>query len=205
MPHQLIDTRVWARFHGDELVVTAVGEDGPAEVARHERSTPGSPKITNEHHPPREDHQGVRTPKASTADEAAFLALGPGAASWLMEAGAFGAHRVRSKTAEAVSLAKLHGAADVDRALGTAAITGRFADGDLLSLLSHQIRGGELTEPIRASETHSLQPGTSAWADFGGSAPKPRRRPREHAHHTLPPPCPGPPARPGTPWMRRSS
>ncbi|MCX4515772.1 IS21 family transposase [Streptomyces sp. NBC_01619] len=173
VPHQLIDTRVWARFHGDELVVTAVGEDGPAEVARHERSTPGNPKIADEHYPPRKDHHGVRTPKASTADEAAFLALGPGAASWLMEAGAFGAHRVRSKMAEAVSLAKLHGAADVDRALGTAAITGRFADGDLLSLLSHQARGGgELTEPIRASETHSLQPGTSAWANFGGIRPE---------------------------------
>ncbi|WP_373431255.1 hypothetical protein [Streptomyces turgidiscabies] len=36
------------------LIVTAVGEDGPAEVARHDRSTPGSPQIKEEHYPPRE-------------------------------------------------------------------------------------------------------------------------------------------------------
>ena len=42
-----------------------------------------------------------------------------------------------------------------------------------LSLLSHQVQGGgRLTEPIRASETHSLQPGTSAWANFGGIRPE---------------------------------
>jgi transposase len=173
VPHPLIDTRVWARFHGDELIVTAVGEDGPAEVARHERSRPGTPSIADEHYPPREDHHGLRTPRASTAAESAFLAIGPGAASWLMEAGQAGARRVRPKMAEAVVLAKLHGAAEVDRALGTAAIAGRFADGDLLSLLSHQAQGGgELTEVTRASETHSLQPGTSAWANFGGIRPE---------------------------------
>lgn len=46
VPHELTDTRVWARFHGDDLVVTAVGTDGTAaEVARHPRGTPGSPVI----------------------------------------------------------------------------------------------------------------------------------------------------------------
>ena len=52
VPHQLIDTRVWVRFHGDDLVVTAVGEHGADEVARHARSTPGSPSIQAEHYPP---------------------------------------------------------------------------------------------------------------------------------------------------------
>ncbi|MFF3788400.1 IS21 family transposase, partial [Streptomyces sp. NPDC001933] len=34
VPHTLIDTRVWARFHGEELIVTAVDNDGGAvEVA----------------------------------------------------------------------------------------------------------------------------------------------------------------------------
>jgi hypothetical protein len=68
--------------------------------------------------------------------------------------------------ADAIALAKLHGAADVDRALGTAATVGRFAEGDLLSILDHQSEHG-LAEPIRRSETHSLQPGTSAWSGFG--------------------------------------
>lgn len=44
-----------------------------------------------------------------------------------------------------------------------------FTDDDLLSILDHQAgqTAGELT---RASETHSLQPGTSAWAAFGLAA-----------------------------------
>jgi hypothetical protein len=63
-------------------------------------------------------------PKARTPQEAAFLALGPGAASWLVEAAAAGSHGVCREMAEACALAKLHGADRVDRTLGTAAITG---------------------------------------------------------------------------------
>lgn len=166
VPHELVDTRVWARFHGDELIVTTVGDTGPSEVARHPRSTPGTPSIRDEHYPPREDKTGDRAPKATTAEEAAFLALGPGAAAWLVEAAAAGARRIRPKMAEAVALAKLHGPADVDRALGTAATCGRFAENDVIRILAHQA-GREITKPIRASETHSLQPGTSAWTGFG--------------------------------------
>jgi hypothetical protein len=56
----------------------------------------------------------------------------------------------------------------VDAALGTAATVGRFAEGDLISILDHQ---GEhdRTEPTSRSETHSLQPGTSAWSGFGSA------------------------------------
>lgn len=166
VPHELIDTRVWARFHGDELIVTAVGDGGPAEVARHTRSAPGTPSIQDEHYPPREDKNGERTPKATSAAEAAFLALGPGAASWLTEAAAVGARRIRAKMAEAVALATLHGQAEVDQALGTAAIVGRFAENDLIRILGHQA-GREQDEPTRAGENHSLQPGTAAWSHFG--------------------------------------
>ena len=166
VPHELIDTRVWARFHGDELIVTAVGSEGPAEVARHARSTPGTPVINDEHYPPRENKDGERTPTATSAEEAAFLALGTGAASWLVEAAAAGARRIRPKMAEAVALAKLHPAAEVDQALGTAAVAGRFAENDLIRILAHQA-GREQAEPTRAGEAHSLQPGTSAWSNFG--------------------------------------
>jgi transposase len=167
VPHHLVDTRVWARFHGDELIVTAIGDDGPVEVARHSRAQPGRPSIIDEHYPPRarQSDTDERVPRARTADEAAFLALGPGAAAWLVEAAAAGVRGVRRKMTEAVALAKLHGAADVDRALGTAALAGRFADNDLLRLLAHQ--RDDAAAPTRASETHSLQPGTSAWSTFG--------------------------------------
>jgi transposase len=169
VPHELIDSRVWARFHGDELIVTAVTTDGGAgEIARHPRGKPGSPVVDDTHYPPRGDKDGDRKPKASSAEEAAFLMLGPGAASWLVEAANTGVRRIKPKMAQAVTLAKLYSTAQVDRALGTAAITGRFADADLLSILDYQA-GRDGTEPTRASETHSLQPGTSAWASFGQS------------------------------------
>ncbi len=94
------------------------------------------------------------------------MALGPGAASWLTEAAAIGARRVRAKIAEAVALAKLHGQAEVDKALGTAAIVGRFAENDLIRILAYQA-GRDHGEPTRAGEGHSLQPGTSAWSNVG--------------------------------------
>jgi transposase len=166
VPHELVDTRVWARFHGDELIVTAIGDAGPMEVARHPRSVPGRPAITDAHYPPRASKDGDRTPRANTAEEAAFLALGPGAAAWLVEAAAAGTRGVRRKMAEAVALAKLHGTTRVDQALGTAAIAGRFSDNDVIRILAHQAGGGD-GQPTRASETHSLQPGTAAWARFG--------------------------------------
>jgi hypothetical protein len=169
VPHELVDTRVWARFHGDELIVTAVAEHGPTEVARHARSTPGTPVIQDEHYPPRDNKDGDRTPKATSAEEAAFLALGPGAAAWLIEAAQTGARRIRPKMAEAVALAKLHPADEVDQALGTAAIAGRFAENDLIRILTHHA-GRDTSPPTRAGETYSLQPGTSAWSNFGLTA-----------------------------------
>jgi len=172
VPHELIDTRVWARFHGDELIVTAVdAADGHAlEVTRHPRGTAGTPVLDTAHYPPRENKEGERTPKATNAAEAAFLMIGPGAATWLVEAATAGTRRVEAKMAEAVALSKLYAASQVDRALGTAALTGRFAEKDLLSILDYQV-GHEALEPTRASETHSLQPGTSAWSRFGTSTP----------------------------------
>jgi hypothetical protein len=166
VPHQFVDERVWVRFHGDELIVTAMAGGSAVEAARHLRSAPGSPRIADEHYP--DAPRGERTPKPTNPAEAQFLAIGPGAAAWLVEAAATGVRRIRAKMADAVALAKLYGSADVDRALGTAATVGRFADGDLLSILGHQGEHDRI-EPIRRSEDHSLQPGTSAWSGFGSA------------------------------------
>ncbi|MBF6163137.1 IS21 family transposase [Nocardia cyriacigeorgica] len=166
VPHQLVDTRVWVRFHGDELIVTTVGDTGPVEVARHRRASPGNPSIDPDHYPPRPDPHADRKPKPGNAEEAVFLALGDGASAWLTEAAAAGTRRIRAKMAEAVTLAKLHPAEEVDRALGIAAIAGRFAENDLIRILTHNL-GRDHVEPTRAGEDHSLQPGTSAWSKFG--------------------------------------
>ncbi|MFD7971812.1 hypothetical protein [Streptomyces clavifer] len=67
---------------------------------------------------------------------------------------------------DAVALAKLHGIDAVDRALGPEATVERFADGDLMAILAHQVEHDD-AEPTLAGEAHSLQPGTSAWSGFG--------------------------------------
>jgi len=148
-------------------VVTHIGSGGPVEVARHPRSGPGHPQINHEHHPPRPPGPLDRQPRARRAEEAAFLAIGEGAAQWLLEAAAAGAPKLRAKMAEAVTLAKLHGAAAVDQALGTAALAGRFDDGDLAAIVDHQRQHPRRGTPRRAGETHSLQPGTTGWAQLG--------------------------------------
>jgi hypothetical protein len=55
----------------------------------------------------------------------------------------------------------------VDAALGLAAIAGRFADGDLASIIDHLAAELAPGEVVTASEAHSAQPGTSAWARLG--------------------------------------
>lgn len=65
--------------------------------------------------------------------------------------------------AGAVALAKITGTAQVDEALGTAATYGRFAAGDLASILAASPRG----PGHRADEKTSLAQGTAAWATIG--------------------------------------
>ncbi len=162
--------RVWCRVHGTELVVVSRAGAGLAEIARHALSTPGSPRIDDEHYPHHPGGNGPRQPRPRprTRAEEAFLELGDGARRWLTEAGAAGAQRVRAKMARAVELAALVGAAKVDHALGLAAIAGRFADDDLPAILDHLAAHGTAGEAAVADEAHSAQPGTSGWAALGG-------------------------------------
>lgn len=66
--------------------------------------------------------------------------------------------------AEAVTLAALHGPSAVDEALGTAAMAGRFGDGDLQSILVH----ASASPPVPAPPAeHSLAAGTAMWSGLG--------------------------------------
>jgi transposase len=168
VPHQLIGEPVWVRANGDELVVVHTGApDGPREVARHALTTPGRPSIRDEHYPPRPAGALARQPRARSAEEREFLALGRGAERWLKQAAAEGTQRIRRKMAEAVDLAKLHGTQPVSDALERCAIYGRFADGDLASILAHQQQATVIQLPLRASEAASLQNSTRSWQGFG--------------------------------------
>jgi hypothetical protein len=160
---------VWCRVAGEELVITARTAAGAAEIARRKLSVPGSPVILDEHYPGHPGGNGPRQPhpKPRTEAEAAFLAIGGGAHRWLTEAAAAGAARIRSKMARAVELAAVVGETRVDAALGLAAIAGRFADGDLASIIDHLGAEGAAGEVVTADEAHSAQPGTSAWSRLG--------------------------------------
>ena len=70
---------------------------------------------------------------------------------------------MKVKMAQAVTLARLHGSERLDWALGHAAMFGRFAEGDLTSILAAHPPG----QRRRADDVHSLQPGTAAWGRLG--------------------------------------
>jgi transposase len=164
-----VGAKVWCRVVGEELVIVAGTGCGLAEIARHRLSTPGHPRIRDEHYPHHPGGNLPRPPKIRprTPQEVAFLALGPGAHDWLVEAAAVGAPRIRSKMTHAVELAAVVGAQAVDDALGLAAIAGRFADDDLASIVDHRVAAGASVDVVRADEAHSIQPGTSGWQGFG--------------------------------------
>lgn len=169
VPAFLLGARVFVRSHGvgggEQVIVVHVGIDGPVEVARHQRARPGSPAIDDTHFP---DHHpklpGHYTIKARSAAEAEFLGIGAGAHAWLLEAAAAGTSRMNMKMAEAVTLAKISGTTLVDEALGEAATYGRFATGDLPSILGATVSRGATR---RANEATSLAQGTAGWAAIG--------------------------------------
>lgn len=98
-------------------------------------------------------------PRARSAAEARFLDLGPGAHAWLIAASAAGAVRIRAKMTAAVELA----------ALAVAAEAGRFAESDLPAIVAHHVDAPSSGNVV-ADESHSVQPGTGAWAGFGTTA-----------------------------------
>ncbi len=164
-----VDTRVWCRVVGEELVIVAMTGTGTREIARHVLSTPGNPSIVDAHYPnhPVGNHPRPPRPKPRTKAEADFLDIGEGAHAWLVEAAATGTTRVRAKMARAVEFATIMGAQKVDHALGLAAAAGRFDEHDLGAIIDHLARHGDPGDLVRADEAHSAQPGTSAWGRLG--------------------------------------
>jgi predicted secreted protein len=102
-----VDTRVWCRVVGDELVMVAMTAQGTTEIAWHLLSTPGNPRIVDAHYPdhPEGNHPRPPRPRPRTKAEAEFLDIGEGADTWRVEAAATGTTRVRSKIARAVEFA----------------------------------------------------------------------------------------------------
>jgi hypothetical protein len=162
VPHTLAGRQVWVRVAAGEVIIVAGEGSGAVEVARHPQVGPGQASIVDEHYPDRAERDPLqRTPRPTKPSEADFLALGEGAKLYLVEAAACGARRIEVRMAEAVTLAALHGPGVVDHALGTAAMAGRFAEGDLESIIVH----GLATRPtLGPPPEHSLAAGTAMWS-----------------------------------------
>ena len=171
VPHTLMGATVWVRVHGhgdgEQVIITHIGTEGPTEVARHRRATPGTPRLDDNHFPNPPAGALERQPRPKTTAEADFLALGEGARLWLIEAAAAGTVRMRVKMAAAVELARLFTPAEVDWALGHAAVHGRFAEADLAAILDHHHQQRVQAPEHRAGETASLTQGTRSWANYG--------------------------------------
>ncbi len=166
VPDDYVGQEVWVRQHDDEIVIVHVGRHGAQEIARWEPTVPGQPRHDPAHFGPAPEGPLRRTPRPRTPDEAAFLAIGPGAQRWLITAAAAGTTRMRTKMIAAVALAKIYGLSPVDQALGTAADLGRFADDDLAQLMRHQATA-QPGPMHRVDAMRSLQRGTAAWKGFG--------------------------------------
>jgi hypothetical protein len=170
-PAGWVGEQVWCRVEGEELVIVGAGEQGLEEVWRHSLSVPGRPRILDEHYPDHPNGRATMQPRLrpQREDERTFLAIGEGAERWLREAAANGAARVRAKMAQATELAVLFGSEQVNEALSRAAGAGRFGEDDLVSILTYA-RTSQALQVVRADESFSAQPGTSAWAEFGRRA-----------------------------------
>ncbi len=166
VPDRLCDSRVWVRTTGDEVVIVAGEGTGATEVARHHLVGPGHSSICDEHYSAPRRGPLARRPRPASRAEREFLGLGEGAKLYLVEAAAAGARRIEARMAEAVTLSSLHGADVVDRALGTAAMAGRFAEGDLGSIIVHGASARPLSGP---PPEHSLAAGTAMWSAFGNA------------------------------------
>lgn len=168
VPDRLCDTQVWVRAAGAEVIITAGEGTGAKEVARHCLLPAGQASISDGHYSRhrRPAEQLVRKPRPTSAAEREFLALGEGAKLYLIEAAAIGARRIEARMAEAVTLAALHGEHSVDRALGIAAMAGRFDQGDLGSIIVH---GAGAVPTAGPPPQHSLAAGTAMWSALGAT------------------------------------
>ena len=163
VPHVFADETVWVRVDGDELVVVGREAGGLGEIARHRCALPGRRVIDPSHFPAAPPGPLGRRPRARSERERAFLQIGDNAERWLLRAAQSGSGRLGAKLDEIVTLARLHGKAEVDSALGIAAEHRRFGFGDIASILEAG-RAGPLH---RAPESAFMPASTAGWQDFG--------------------------------------
>lgn len=170
VPAMLLGQSVWVGYHDgtDEIVICALDDGGPIEAARHRRTSPGAPAIDDAHFPTPTTRSPATSGSAPTPPPSTrSWRSAPGAAILLKEAAAAGTERINQKMAHAVELSDLTTGGDIDWARRHAAVHGRFATGDLDSILASKDTD---TTSRRGSEDTPLTQGTSGWNLLGANA-----------------------------------
>ena len=168
VPDRLCGSAVWVRAAAGEVVII-VGRGLRCQRGGPPRPRgPGSGLDQRRPLPARAQRRPPRGPRAD--QDVRSGVLGPRAreprSTWSKRPRSVpGASRRRM--AEAVTLGPLHGADVVDRALGMAAMAGRFAEGDLESIIVHA-SGATRCQRFRQPE-HSLAAGTAMWSALGAN------------------------------------
>jgi len=129
------------RLRGHKVEVLA-GEgrikvlDGDEIVADHAVVAPGEASICDEHYGDSRPAQPRRAPRARSAAEKAFLALGPAAEEFVKAGAAAGVTRLGVELEELVGLEAAHGRDVLIAALERAVAFGRFRAADVRSILA---------------------------------------------------------------------
>lgn len=131
VPATLRGQRLDLHVEGTELTISQRG----IPVARHRLVGPGELSLDDVHYG-RAARPPVRALRPRSADELAFLSLGPVAESFLRVAAAGGATRLHLELAEIVPLAQSHGREALVAALERALVFRRFTAADVRSILA---------------------------------------------------------------------
>lgn len=131
VPAGLRGERVDLAVSGSEVTISARG----TPVARHRLVGPGELALDDAHYG-RAARRPARAVRPRTADELAFLSLGPVAEAFLRAAAAGGATRLHVELAELVPLARSHGREALTAALERALAFRRFGASDVRAILA---------------------------------------------------------------------
>jgi transposase len=171
VPNRLIGANVMlvVRDHQVQVIQPFTGE----VVAEHPLVAPGETSILDEHYGTVRPDRPSRAPRAKTATQKQFLALGPVAAAFITGAAAAGVSKLGSELGDILTLERAHGRDVLLAALERAVSFGRWRAADIRSILAAgtgvatpQPPGQALvltlpTVPTRPLSDYKIEPRTS--------------------------------------------
>jgi hypothetical protein len=135
VPNRLIGSTVWLVVTDDRRVRVLEPHTGEL-VAEHRLVAPGETSILDVHYGSARPDTPRRAPRAKTATEKAFLALGPDAEAFLVGAAAAGMSGLARELGEILALRAAHGEPALLAALARAVAFRRWRADDLRSILA---------------------------------------------------------------------